>query len=202
MSAIPSKSEVEGSVEENLRRLGTCADELGELIENAPRSIASRKGSSSQKLFKLLEVADEISKVVGKVAPCRQGCSHCCRMAVTIGSAEARVIGEAIRVPPSPVPAVIRTHDEVIEKYMQVPCVFLKRGSCQIYDHRPIVCRTYFNLSDYPELCSIDNKEGTVPCLDLRPLEIAMASIMMSPQESVGDIREFFPDGLNPIQSL
>lgn len=144
-------------------------------------------------------VAEVVSTMISPHVSCGAGCDHCCHMACTISIHEAKIIGARIGVDPKPVKIELTAHtrSDMVDKYTGVPCPFLKEKKCSIYDIRPLSCRTYFNLSAYPEICDVVKHPGNeVPALDLSPIWMADVLINATPSAPFvyGDIREYFPD--------
>ncbi|MEM9068528.1 MAG: YkgJ family cysteine cluster protein [Myxococcota bacterium] len=88
---------------------------------------------------------------------CGSGCSGCCQVELTVSAIEAagirRLLREAPRQPEGPAGA----------------CVFLDvEGRCQIYDARPLVCRSQgLPLSYPPDVVPVDAVRGTLEDRDL-----------------------------------
>ena len=163
--------------------------------------ITQEAASLKSRYRKLVRWADETAAQIAPHAQCRQGCAHCCHIAVSLTEQEAAFIGEAIgKAPKKPVRAH-RLSDGGIEPqkdiayYQGAPCPFLDGQSCAIYDNRPLACRLHFNLGD-ARLCAPDVPSDLrgVPNLDFFPLSIAMTTMMLEkkPDAAVADIREFF----------
>lgn len=136
-----------------------------------------------------------VEEVVAKQAACRQGCSHCCNIAVTLPLGEAEVISAniGVKIDPNFTPAKSRVGE--VGRFEGTPCPFLKNNQCSIYDNRPIACRAYFNFSDFPDLCDLERNPGAmVPTLDMDFVYEQQVLLFKSPV--MADIREFFPNGL------
>ncbi|MHD0644813.1 YkgJ family cysteine cluster protein [Pseudomonas aeruginosa] len=146
------------------------------------------------KLYQLRKYADAISNLAGKHAACRHGCSHCCNISVGISKTEAESISRATKrkltKPKEDVPDMAS-----LEQWHGVPCPFLARGKCSIYEDRPIVCRLLLNIADTEYFCSLDvpAAESHVTSLDLRQLENAF--MVAFSHDQWADIRVFFPNG-------
>lgn len=152
--------------------------------------IARGKGGAGYKLYRLHRLTDDLTRVATPHSACRNGCSHCCNMAVSVTQTEAREISKFIGVKyqnvgtPMPIP-------EAQELYMGKPCTFLKEGKCSIYQMRPLACRVYFNMSDTPEICDVvTNPRHDIPCLNAQGVQIAQALALGT---DFADIREYFP---------
>lgn len=104
--------------------------------------------------------------IVKKYMSCKKGCTACCYSQVAVTSDEAILLADLVK-------KGVKIDYERLKKqadqgnnyrdwynlnYKDRSCVFLSdKGACQIYDDRPLVCRTNMVLSD-PQLC--DTKDG------------------------------------------
>lgn len=82
--------------------------------------------------------------------PCREGCDRCCRSLPhlpTISRPEWDRLKDALdRLAPEVHAAIVRrTKEEAMKAGEKVICPMLdrERGSCLVYEARPIACRTY-----------------------------------------------------------
>ena len=81
--------------------------------------------------------------------PCRQGCSHCCRSLARLpelSGVEWREIEAGLALLPAATRAEVEAR--LVSSATGSPpytCAFLdpEAGSCLVYAHRPIACRTY-----------------------------------------------------------
>jgi Fe-S-cluster containining protein len=144
------------------------------------------------KMNRLKKVASQISKVVTPNTACRSGCSHCCNIAAVITQTEADALAAASGRKAVKLGANVQL-TETRDKWFRVPCPFLKKGRCSVYEDRPLVCRLMFNLADNPYFCNTDipPKESHVTWLNLRQLEDGYMKAFF--REPWGDIRDFFP---------
>ncbi len=118
---------------------------------------------------KILDRADGFFADVASRMPdqleCRRGCTMCCHGLFEIGTADVSMIAEAVRrLEPSSRATIVDRARRLVEDLRQpnlracdagekedfftrsedVPCPALDdAGSCLIYEHRPIVCRTF-----------------------------------------------------------
>src|SRR5213075_3084054 len=111
---------------------------------------------------RILEHADEFFGEVARTQPqqlqCGRGCSFCCYGLFEIGSADVAVIAEGLaQLHPMRRKKIIRRATEILEaagprdgrqafldKTDDVACPNLdEKGLCMMYEHRPIVCRTF-----------------------------------------------------------
>jgi Fe-S-cluster containining protein len=111
----------------------------------------------------------------GAKISCRAGCGACCRQAVPVAEAEARMIAGLVEAMPEPRRSEIRARFEAAERRLAetaltsrrvdtpdgktvidvetkyfglgVACPFLEAESCSIHPDRPLRCREYFVTS-------------------------------------------------------
>lgn len=158
-------------------------------------SQSHKSKTRAQKIMWLRKAADRISAAAAPVIACKDGCSHCCHIPVSLTKPEALEIAKAIRVDIAP---VVQISDQPTG--YDNPCTFLVQGSCSIYEHRPIICRTHMNLDQDALLCElIPGASVPVPYLNLRPIQIAahLLSDHASDKIKHADIRDWFPNGRN-----
>lgn len=123
------------------------------------------------------EVAHELRRlrtVDGIEAPCRKGCTHCCRQGIPITLPEANVVADCIRLKLSEqernalrgrltvwfawvrdgLPGLFDAGlDERTALYEHGPaCVMLENDVCSVYAARPAICRIHYVRSD-PRSC-------------------------------------------------
>lgn len=117
----------------------------------------------------LHQVADEfLAEAKGKSVTsqdirCREGCAHCCHLAVaiTVGEAEELVAvasAQGLAIDHAKLARQVGYTDETWLRLAPEDrrCVFLGTDNrCQVYEHRPFSCRKYFSTAN-PELCNID----------------------------------------------
>lgn len=178
-----------------IREQGTT---ITKLLDEACK-LAEGRYTPARSFDSLVDVAERFSKAVTPYLPCRDGCSHCCYMAVSIGEFEARMIsrhtGRKLAVKGT-VEKFLNTADENIIKYTGVPCTFLGAdGKCTVYAVRPIACRTHHNLMPTAENCIIKDTPNPENTLKLNVIEIDSAAVTLTMFSGYGfaDIREYFP---------
>lgn len=197
----PTPEQVEASVEANMKKLEPRFAEFSGLMKLAADLIETDE-IPANRLIRLKQIAAGVADIAGSVAACRAGCAHCCHMAVAVSSSEAQAIADHIGVAPLS-PTMNFDQEASVGKYMNVPCPFLKKKHCTIYDVRPSACRTHYNVSNYPQQCDTVNNPGQeVPTLDMRPLWAAQTMAYLENGEVIADLREFFPNGADVPQSL
>ncbi|MGU3859142.1 YkgJ family cysteine cluster protein [Pseudomonas aeruginosa] len=189
---LPLTPEIaEDQSKRNLMRLN-ASPALGNLradfLEALRQPIALRG-----RMKRVLKIADKIASVVVPHSACKAGCSYCCHTSVAVSELEAQIISEATGIKPRRVEH--RQSREEIAQYHRQPCPFLSKGSCSIYDARPMACRLMFNLADSPYYCNtdIEPEDSHVTQLNLQDLEFAYTGTFLS--SGFADIRDFFPEG-------
>lgn len=112
----------------------------------------------------MIEAGVESSKrrlTVLKDAPCKKGCSGCCRRMITVTVAEAIVIQDYLEKAGSwddvlkkclGMLSRVRDANPVSWFRMNVECPVLHEDSCRAYVVRPAACSVHFALSG-PALC-------------------------------------------------
>lgn len=171
--------------------------EIGLLCEAASVTVAERTITLAEKQKRIIKIADRLNELITPHTPCKDGCSHCCYMAVAVSDSEARMIGNYL----GRQPAVERqSHEAYVarnggqEEYCGVPCTLLVDGKCSVYPVRPVACRTHHNLAKDNSNCvlTVENP-ATTPSFDLSYVAIAYAITTVQSNEGFADIREYFP---------
>jgi Fe-S-cluster containining protein len=124
---------------------------------------------TDQTYKRVLDRADAFFREVMREQPqnlqCGRGCSLCCHGLFEIGSGDLPLLAEGLaQVHPSRRKAIIRRAVEIVaksqhpnlreaapaekgaffERTSSIPCPNLNdRGECLVYEHRPLVCRTF-----------------------------------------------------------
>lgn len=111
-------------------------------------TFARHTGNYLSKLKSLYDFMDELSEAMSKYLPCKKGCTHCCKIHVSISELEAEFIRKHENMKMPKPKSVGETHG--------TPCSFLKKGACSIYKSRPFVCRQHVSTYDSPVLCRVD----------------------------------------------
>lgn len=194
---------VEESVKRTCNQLHQHERQLGRLLNREVDEIAQLKAPMAEKHNRMMALIEEAAALVAPLTPCKAGCSHCCKMAVTISNHEAQIIADHLKIEHNN-PPMNMDRDSMVDRYMGAPCPFLKKGVCSIYEVRPLACRTHFNLSAYPQVCDVIEYPGNdVPNLDWRTVWGAAAFIHCEAEDPVfADLREFFPNGARYVQRL
>ena len=128
---------------------------------------------------------DEYIEKVGvkELAICKAGCSGgCCSVPVTIMEIEALHIAELTKTPIKRAPA----------KDKHTPCPFLGGDNmCKIYNHRPIVCRSFFTFDDV-KYCHDDVNHIYIDAQAMGPVFATATLIGKYLGTGGGDIRDYF----------
>jgi Fe-S-cluster containining protein len=112
---------------------------------------------------------------------CKKGCSWCCYIDVEITVDEAELLLRHVITKKIPIDwyAVRRQAETKIKElpWKQRACVFLDRDSheCKVYEHRPMVCRKYFVVSDAAKCNSKKYPGGETMVMGINQAEL-MAS--------------------------
>jgi len=125
--------------------------------------------SADETYTRILGRADDFFRSVAESQPqnlqCGRGCSLCCYGLFEIGSGDVPLIAEGLaKMHPSRRKMIIRRSREIVEsskhpdlrecsppekeaffeRTASTPCPNLdERGECTMYEHRPLVCRTF-----------------------------------------------------------
>lgn len=170
-------------------RLASKEQEFNQRLQGLQREASSKR----VKLSKLYRLVDDVGALVVDHVACRNGCNHCCHIPVAMQQTEADLIGKAIGRPAVMLKkSTFPLSDRGFGYHM--PCTFLKEGQCSIYEHRPLTCRTHFNLDDDAMLCELIPEGGPevpVPLLNLTSMQVAYVTI--GGEDKIGDLRDFFP---------
>jgi len=153
---------------------------------------ALREKQPLKKIVWLRRLADQLGPATQGIAPCRDGCAHCCHTPVLLSRVEAEVIAKetgATLQTPRDRSMMNRTN----RAYIGVPCPFLRESRCSIYASRPFVCRTHYNLDADNLLCRlIPGEPVKVPYLDHKPFDEVHVSALGKKALQFFDIRDFF----------
>lgn len=105
------------------------------------------------------KLIQKIDNLCNKIVPlyreqitCNKGCSNCCISGLTLFPVEADYIKEKTK------------HKKIKPNMAKGSCVMLHNGLCQIYEYRPLVCRTQgFPLlyGDQLSFCELNFKDMT-----------------------------------------
>lgn len=132
----------------------------------------------------------------GSVA-CKQGCATCCHAEIALWQPEADLIAAKTGRPARRLTSDSRYGTPYTTT--KTPCPFLLAGSCSIYAHRPLVCRTMVNFDVDNTVCQFEHRDSTpVPMINrsttFAGVYEAFNIIIDRNGGGAGDIREFFGD--------
>lgn len=196
-ATMQSSPELPQRVNERLASAGEIADMRSAMVDRAAlRQVnqllaqARNAGTRAKRILWLKRAADTFAAAVAPHAACRKGCSHCCHISLKFTEAEAIEIGKAIGVPPAS-----DAPDRPGRAVENEPCPFLRDEACSIYENRPIVCRTHFNMDADDLLCQlVPGAAVPVPYMDNRAVLLG-ALMVGGAQPRIADVRDWFPRG-------
>lgn len=140
----------------------------------------------------LNKLMDTLSAATEGITPCKEGCAHCCYMAVEITTEEAKAIadasGKALLTP-----AVFNQEPDPA-KYEGTPCPLLVNDRCSVYAARPMACKLHNSVDEDNLLCQIVPGESIrAPSFDT--IRFGMLGVLAYPDPNTlqyADIRDFF----------
>lgn len=155
--------------------------------------VQSPKVPYASKVIMLRQVTDILAEATKGYVPCKDGCSHCCKMATNVTLDEAKLIakhtGRELVIPET-----MNDDKGNAEKYNAVPCTFLVNDRCSIYSVRPYACRIHYVVDRDNLLCEIlpgePVKQLMVDTMQFNMLHIAAFGL---DEYHFADIRQFFP---------
>lgn len=169
---------------------------------------AARAASVAKRIVWLRKAADAFNAGAGSLAACRQGCSHCCRVAVIISRAEAQVIARetGAKLNPKAGRYTMSSSSQAdatgaAQEAFGTPCPFLRDQACSIYDSRPLPCRLLLNMDEDDLLCQlIEGSAPQVPYMNSMGHSVAAVAILGEHQD-YDDIRNWFRVSGNSVIS-
>ena len=131
---------------------------------------------------------------VEKMAVCKKGCSHCCKISVDVPMIEAYYIHKKTG---------IKINEIKTSRGPQIDnsdCPFLKNNECSIYEYRPMNCRIFATL-DSAEFCKDPKSKHLIYTTDsnagLQLFREYLLNASGHGYAKTGDIREWFFNGKN-----
>lgn len=184
-----SKEEIQEQAYSNLDKFANSIEAQGfNPWRDAMRAAIAPK-SQIVKFQLLKEISQRISDIGSPITACGSGCNYCCYQAVSVSELEVRAISKLTGRKYTK-PKNTSVHEDR-KKYLGVPCTFLDKGRCSVYEERPLICRTHLNLSNVNEICKVGNDlSHDVPYLDTSALTPAIGLIC---GVDFHDIRDWFP---------
>ena len=154
-------------------------------------------GQSRQATYERFRgVAVRMQDAISQNSACQgSGCSACCSISVVMSDVEAEILGG--KLGKSPRRKVTEAKREnVADRWFGVPCTFLRKGTCSIYESRPIACVLNHSLGPDPSMCSTEVKpeDSCVPRMNLIGFWIQYIGSIK--HKGWADIRSFFPTDL------
>lgn len=164
---------------------------LSKREDEIERRLVSENSSTRSKLRKIYHLMEELGQIRAPYVACGKGCSSCCKMNVKISQIEANIIAERTGMQSKQLPS---SRSYKSDQFMGVPCVFLKEGSCSIYEIRPFVCRNHVSFDTTSYWCEPENSlHAEMPMLAFSGLLDAYFNITKKDSGGVhADIRDFF----------
>ena len=188
-----SKGEIISSTTlQNTEKLDRKLAELYKFMEKShpPRAIVK----------KIYKIVDLITEKVNEQTPfpCQQGCSACCNYAVDVTQVEAVVIAQYYNIEANVKEGIV-AEEWGDKKTPLCPFNDLDTGNCQIYELRPLVCRSFASIeeSPYPCFTEIGGKHINYTSNPVFMKFLEVLGVMHPQFKGAADIRYFF--GENPI---
>jgi len=131
------------------------------------RSQVKRVAKRFRSLHKELDKATKTAEGKFDIS-CSEGCSACCKRAVTLSVLETFAFLEPLLFDPVKRPWFLSRYPKIEQQAkdciaerinlqtwfdQEIPCVFLKEDRCSIYENRPAACRTHLVISP-SEMCA------------------------------------------------
>lgn len=156
------------------------------------RQIAVMNASPRVKLGKLYALVNEYAATRQPYVACKQGCDSCCHMKVELTNVEAERIAKATGIAAQPLRSSTSNSDE---KFVGIPCPFLKDHKCSIYDDRPLTCRGHASFDSDSYWCATERMLAvTLPMVSIgEALAVNRHIAQTTVHPVIADIREFFP---------
>jgi Fe-S-cluster containining protein len=136
--------------------------------------------SSTEKLNWLRKEVDSLLKESSGNSQCKKGCHYCCYHPISLSVLEMEDIKTLKKEP----------HPERLEaqkghfngsqeiQYEDRACVYLKEGTCSIYENRPLICRLTHVASE-PIHCHLENNEVPIEHLPVTKAALLVGAYYM-----------------------
>lgn len=165
-----------------------------EMIDFNKADIKKAK-NSKDKLKGIFKIVDSyIHKFIEPISKCRKGCNFCCYINADISSVEAEILMPFVRE--SDIAQLKKqegkdrnAYDTL--SYQDRKCIFLEKGSCRVYENRPLACRKYHVVSD-PELCNTENGVKIAQVVQNINIEILVNSFHMVHENKINFASWYF----------
>ena len=190
---VSREASVERTRARSIAFVGAIPPALARREDALPTTIAAMNASPRSKLRAINAVIAEISDVAKPFVACKQGCSSCCRMNVTISQVEANEISQTTGRRCQTL-AQQTTHET--NNFVGVACPFLVDDACSIYDARPFVCRQHHSFDSTAYWCHPERLHAIkVQLVEFGGARLAYDSVVRGVRGAMlADIRDFFPD--------
>lgn len=137
---------------------------------------------------------DELLLPLAEFSVCSSGCSHCCKLGVTVTKLEAAYIEKNTQHSINRVNKNGRKKRNV-SGVGYCPFHNAEKAQCSIYDFRPISCRQFFTFDD-PSNCVNPNTRHAISAKNGRtaidPVNEIIDNFSSASRKDAGDIRDFF----------
>ncbi|MBT3066734.1 YkgJ family cysteine cluster protein [Rhodoferax sp. U11-2br] len=149
--------------------------------------------SAKSKLGKIYTLMTDLSHAVKPYVACGKGCSDCCKMNVSISDIEADRLSMVSRKPMAVVKQPVR---HSLEDFSGVPCPFLVKDACSVYDARPYACRAHYSFDTSAYWCHPERSNaGEMSLLQMGGARQAYDDVVVGSRlRGFADIRDFFPE--------
>lgn len=171
--------------------LAAIPKELLDREDAVAAEVVRENASARSKLKRVYRLIDEIAVYREEHVACRQGCSACCRMNVTVSALEAEAIAAVTGRLMANVTGAIQ-HPQ--DRFVGSPCPFLSADQCSIYESRPLACRKHASHFTSEKWCSPPHLNSILaPLVHFSGVEEALAALSAKKGGLVyADIRDFF----------
>jgi len=179
------KLESQSYAEKNFARLDReVPNDLAVKEANLQKSHSLVIGSRSLQLEWLYKTMVELYTHVDRFTPCSAGCSSCCHYPVLVAEIEVTLIEACSKFKRV-------NHPKPQTNVHGKPCPFLRKGSCSIYEVRPLACRQHVTLDKDSKWCAPE------VCNDIelphyRMSEVQAVAEKIRDNDRVADIRTWF----------
>ena len=189
-AGLAAQSNLERATSQHRVALGSLQKQLKETF--------SPSTNKAMRLTRVRFIAGQWSGLLQPFSACRFKCSHCCHIDTDLPRSEAQLIAKktgAKLLNPATRPA--GTEQSPANKFLGVPCPFLNKQGCSIYEDRPLACRTLVSLADDAQLCELRPGE-VVPVPYANATALQAAFVAVTQHEDWADIRDWF--GTAPLK--
>jgi len=173
-------------------------DDLFKRMQKEALVLLNQKGNFDKRITRAYQIIDALAAEVGKVALCKQGCSHCCYQSVLIPLWEARRIAKFSGRKINHIAGFGHDNDtpeQLRDRHCGTSCPFLTNGNCMVYPVRPFVCRLHLSVDNDVFVCDIQGNPGApVAYYDFEGWKKLMTMMFLQKSTIFGDIREFFEE--------